>query len=63
MAQVSGKFVVQTVVKATVCEDCGKLRSFLGQGHRCSLWKHRQRVGGGQVVVIAKHKSVSVTSR
>jgi hypothetical protein len=56
-----GQFVVETVAKTTVCKSCGKLRSFIGQPHFCSQ-RNARRVSGGKVVVLAKHKTVLVTS-
>ena len=55
-----GQFVVKTVIKTTVCECCKGLRSS-SKLHFCprqKVW----RAGVGQVIVLAKHKTVLVTS-
>jgi hypothetical protein len=63
MGQVAGQFVVKTFVKTMICENCKGLRvSVQGKPHVCAGQK-RRRVGGGQVIVLAKHKTtVLVTS-
>jgi hypothetical protein len=55
-----GQFVVKTVVKTTVWECCQGLR-LSSKPHFCPRQKGR-RVSPGQVVVVAKHKTVLVTS-
>ena len=57
---VQGQFVVKTVVKTTVCEICKGLR-LSSKPHFCPRRKGR-RVGVRQVLVLAKHQTVLVTS-
>ena len=57
---VQGQFVVRTVVKTTVCEICKGLR-LSGKPHFCPRRKGR-RVGVRQVLVLATHQTVLVTS-
>jgi hypothetical protein len=63
MGQVNGQFIVKTFVKAMICENCKALRvSVQGKPHICAAQRGR-RVGGGQVIVLSKHKTtVLVTS-
>jgi hypothetical protein len=62
MDQLTAQLIVRTIVKTTVCDGCKGLRlSIQGKPHCCSQKKGR-RAGGGQVIVLAKHKSVLVTS-
>jgi hypothetical protein len=57
MGQVTGQFIVKTFVKTTVCENCKGLRaSVQSKPHICAGRKGR-RVGGGRVIVVAKHKT------
>ena len=56
-----GQFVVKTVLKTMVCACCKGLR-LSSKPHFCLRRKGR-RVVVGQVVVLAKHKTVLVTKQ
>jgi hypothetical protein len=57
-----GQFVVKTLVKTTVCQNCKGLRgSIQGKPHLCPPQKRRQ-AGRRRVIILGKYKTtVSVT--
>ena len=56
MDQVTGRIVVETFVKTTVCEHCKGLRVSAQSKHICAGQK-RRKTEMGRVIVLAKHET------